>query len=224
MASCFAFGIAPGLLVAVVRSFAGQEVGSIAGQTRVKMEARGSGSPTTYQTGPNGIQCLASCPLALSLSSLSVCGPLAAPSQCIAPRTYFSLFCVSPLSSGREKRMSRLEILNSGSLRLDGRLPLELRSLALHISPEAPLLGISTLPGLSLQGPDGSARVQQGLTSVFAAVCGPREAATRSNTLHDRAVVEVDVSMEPWSGKERRKRAKGDRFVRRANLDIEQRE
>lgn len=109
--------------------------------------------------------------------------------------------------------MSRLEILNSGSLRLDGRLPLELRSVALHISPEAPLLGVTTLPGTSTLGPDGSARVQQGLTSVIASVYGPREASNRSNSLHDRAVVEVDVNMEPWSGKDRRKRARGDRYV-----------
>jgi exosome complex component RRP41 len=109
--------------------------------------------------------------------------------------------------------MSRLEILNSGSLRLDGRLPLEIRSLALHISPEAPLLGISTLPGTSTQRPDGSARVQQGLTSVYATVYGPREAANRSNTLYDRASLDVNVNLEPWSGKDRRKRAKGDRYV-----------
>lgn len=127
-------------------------------------------------------------------------------------RTYCTTFA-SFLLACQRKKMSRLEILNSGSLRLDGRLPLELRSLALHISPEAPLLGISTLPGTSIQGPDGSARVQQGLTSVYAAVYGPREALNRSNTQHDRAVVEVDVSLEPWSGKDRRKRAKGDRFV-----------
>lgn len=107
--------------------------------------------------------------------------------------------------------MSRLEILNSGSLRLDGRLPLELRSVSLHISPEAPLLGISSLPGTSIQRPDGGARVEQGLTSVFATVFGPREAANRSSTHHDRATVEVEVALEPWSGKDRRKRAKGDR-------------
>lgn len=109
--------------------------------------------------------------------------------------------------------MSRVEILNSGSLRLDGRMPLELRSLALHVSPEAPLLGISTMPGTSTQRPDGSARVQQGLTSVYATVYGPREASMRSHTLHDRANVDVDVNLEPWSGKDRRKRAKGDRCV-----------
>lgn len=122
--------------------------------------------------------------------------------------------------------MSRLEILNSGALRLDGRRPHELRSLALHIAPgagEASAGGggssSKNTPGTSLivgkdgttQEADGSARVEQGLSTVYAAVYGPREARSRSATLHDRAVIDVDVSLEPWSGRERRKRARGDR-------------
>lgn len=124
--------------------------------------------------------------------------------------------------------MSRLEILNSGALRLDGRRPHELRSLALHIAPGAGEASASggggsssskNTPRTSLivgkdgttQEADGSARVEQGLSTVYAAVYGPREARSRSATLHDRAVIDVDVSLEPWSGRERRKRARGDR-------------
>lgn len=104
--------------------------------------------------------------------------------------------------------MSRLEILNSGSLRIDGRRTSELRSLVLQIAPEA---SVSAAGQGTATFADGSARVDQGLTTVHAAVFGPREAKTRSSTQHDRAILDVDVSLEPWSGRERRKRVRGDR-------------
>lgn len=109
--------------------------------------------------------------------------------------------------------MSRLEILNSGALRLDGRKPHELRSLALHISPESPLPEVASWRSGIHHPSDGSARVEQGLTVVHAAVFGPREAKSRSGTFHDRAAMQVEVIMEPWSGRDRRKRGRGDRCV-----------
>ncbi|MCO5565963.1 hypothetical protein L7F22_019638 [Adiantum nelumboides] len=110
--------------------------------------------------------------------------------------------------------MSRLEILNSGSLRLDGRRPHELRSLALHITPEnAHSNEFSSFNSGTNPKSDGSARVEQGLTVVHASVYGPREAKQRSNTLHDRAVIQCEVTIEPWSGRDRRKRSRADRRI-----------
>lgn len=102
---------------------------------------------------------------------------------------------------------SRLELINAGRLRLDGRRPLELRSLALEIGSSRTNLTSS------VSHPDGCARAQQGLTSIFASVYGPREARSRTSSLHDRAVVNVEVDMDAWSGRERRKRSKGDRYA-----------
>lgn len=110
--------------------------------------------------------------------------------------------------------MSRLEILNSGSLRLDGRRPDELRSVALHITPEkAQFNDFSTFNSGTNPNSDGSARVEQGLTVAHASVFGPRESKQRSNTLHDRAVIQCEVTIEPWSGRDRRKRSKTDRRI-----------
>ncbi|WFD29537.1 Exosome non-catalytic core component [Malassezia sp. CBS 17886] len=111
--------------------------------------------------------------------------------------------------------MSRTELLSAGGYRLDGRRPLELRSIELALAPH-------TASGASLQlasastaaRPDGSAQVSQGLTTVCAYVYGPREPgrAGRAPTVRqDRATIRVEIAMAPWGSMERRQRARGDR-------------
>ncbi|EPQ29560.1 uncharacterized protein PFL1_02779 [Pseudozyma flocculosa PF-1] len=95
--------------------------------------------------------------------------------------------------------MSRIELLNAGGYRADGRKQHELRSISIRIG------------GSSDPAADGSATVTQGLTIVSATVFGPREARLASNALHDRATVNVEVSLAPWGAMDRRKRNKGDR-------------
>lgn len=58
---------------------------------------------------------------------------------------------------------------------------------------------------------DGSATVTHGLTQVMVSIFGPREARQRSQTLHDRAVLNVEVNIAPFSSGERRKRGRGDK-------------
>jgi exosome complex component RRP41 len=60
---------------------------------------------------------------------------------------------------------------------------------------------------------DGAASVSHGLTQVQAQVFGPREAKMRSQTIHDRAVINVEVTVAPFSTGERRRRGKGDKYV-----------
>jgi exosome complex component RRP41 len=56
---------------------------------------------------------------------------------------------------------------------------------------------------------DGSATLEQGNTKVFAVVNGPHECAGRA--LHDRCVINVEYSVAPFAGTERKKRGKGDK-------------
>jgi len=65
---------------------------------------------------------------------------------------------------------------------------------------------------LSQQGQaDGSAIVTHGLTQVLVSVFGPREAKMRSQTIHDRANINVEVNVAAFSTSERRRRARGDK-------------
>ena len=91
---------------------------------------------------------------------------------------------------------SRIEILNEGGFRSDGRKQYELREIAFDSSPQA--------------GADGSARVSHGLTEVLVSVFGPREARVRAQTLHDRAAIHVEVNIAPFSTGDRRRRGRGD--------------
>lgn len=58
---------------------------------------------------------------------------------------------------------------------------------------------------------DGAASVAHGLTQVQAQVFGPREAKSRAQSLHDRAVINVEITVTPFSTGERRRRGKGDK-------------
>ncbi|KAI0951564.1 hypothetical protein AcW1_008579 [Taiwanofungus camphoratus] len=94
---------------------------------------------------------------------------------------------------------SRVEILNDGGYRSDGRRQYELRDISIDLSPQGTA--------------DGSAVVTHGLTQVMVTVFGPREAKMRSQTLHDRAVLNVEMMVLPFSTGERRKRSRADRRI-----------
>ncbi|KIM50906.1 hypothetical protein SCLCIDRAFT_742711 [Scleroderma citrinum Foug A] len=92
---------------------------------------------------------------------------------------------------------SRIEILNDDGLRSDGRRQYELRDISIDFS---------------LQGhADASVTFQHGLTQVLVSVLGPHEAKSRSQTIHDRAVINVEVNVAAFSTGERRKRTRGDK-------------
>jgi len=92
---------------------------------------------------------------------------------------------------------SRIEILNDGALRSDGRKQYELREIDIDFS---------------LQGSaDASVTMRHGLTEVQVSVLGPREAKVRSHTIHDRANINVEVHIAAFSTGERRKRTRGDK-------------
>lgn len=70
---------------------------------------------------------------------------------------------------------SRTQLLTPSSLRLDSRLPLELRSLSFQILPSPPPLDSLHSPSLPPALADGYAKVSHGLTTVTSSVFGPRE-------------------------------------------------
>ena len=83
--------------------------------------------------------------------------------------------------------------------RSDGRRQYELRSIGIDLSQQ----------GLA----DGCATITHGLTQVQVSVFGPREAKTRSHSIHDRrANLNVEVSMAAFSTGDRRKRSRGDKY------------
>uniref|UniRef100_A0A7S0VHA9 Uncharacterized protein n=1 Tax=Hemiselmis tepida TaxID=464990 RepID=A0A7S0VHA9_9CRYP len=95
--------------------------------------------------------------------------------------------------------MSKLEYVDLSGLRIDGRRPNELRNVSAK-------LGVLTQP-------DGSAVFEIGITKVLCAVYGPRECTLRSKELHDRALVNVEVSQQPFASGEHKKRSRGDRQI-----------
>lgn len=94
---------------------------------------------------------------------------------------------------------SRVEILNDGGYRSDGRRQFELREVTIDLAQQGQA--------------DGSAVITHGLTQVLVSVFGPREAKMRSQTIHDRANINVDVNVAAFSAGERRKRSRGDKQV-----------
>ena len=91
-----------------------------------------------------------------------------------------------------------MEILNDGDFRSDGRRRFELRSMEIDLSPQGQA--------------DGSAVISHGLTQVLVTVFGPREAKMRSQTMHDRANINVEVSVAAFSTGDRRQRSRGDKY------------
>ncbi|KXN85876.1 Exosome complex component RRP41, partial [Leucoagaricus sp. SymC.cos] len=94
---------------------------------------------------------------------------------------------------------SRVEILNEGGYRSDGRLQFELRDITINLAQQGQA--------------DGSAIITHGLTQVLVSVFGPREAKMRSQTIHDRANINVEVNVAAFSTGEWRKRSRGDKRV-----------
>ncbi|KAH8099885.1 ribosomal protein S5 domain 2-type protein [Cristinia sonorae] len=103
---------------------------------------------------------------------------------------------------------SRVEILNDGGYRSDGRRQYELRDITIDLSPRGTA--------------DGSAMITHGLTEVMVDVFGPREAKLRGQTLHDRALLTVEVGIVPFSTGERRKRNRGDKRILELAATIKQ--
>jgi ribonuclease PH len=99
----------------------------------------------------------------------------------------------------RHLQSSRIEILNEGGFRSDGRRQYELRGITFDSTAQA--------------GADGSARITHGLTEVLVSVFGPREARVRAQTLHDRATIHVEATIAPFSANDRRRRGRGDKCV-----------
>lgn len=94
---------------------------------------------------------------------------------------------------------SRVEILNEGGFRSDGRRQFELRDMTIDLSQQGQA--------------DGSAVIAHGLTQVLVSVFGPREAKMRSQTIHDRANINVEVNVAAFSTGERRRRTRGDKRI-----------
>lgn len=94
---------------------------------------------------------------------------------------------------------SRIELLNAGLLRSDGRRPYELRTIAINFEAQGTA--------------DGSVTYSHGLTQVRVSVLGPHEAkpGTRRETFHDRAILNVEVQLAPFGVGERRRRGRGDK-------------
>lgn len=59
---------------------------------------------------------------------------------------------------------------------------------------------------------DGSCYVQHGNTKVVCTVTGPAEASMRTRQLHDRASVTVEVTYAAFSGAERKRRGRNDKY------------
>lgn len=102
---------------------------------------------------------------------------------------------------------SKIQLLTSSGLRIDSRLPLELRALTFSILPDSSSSTTSTAPA----HPDGYAIACHGLTKVSSSVYGPREpnrtgafsnsgAGASSNVMSgDRAQINVEVGTSAWS-------------------------
>ncbi|OJA09784.1 hypothetical protein AZE42_07218 [Rhizopogon vesiculosus] len=114
----------------------------------------------------------------------------------------FVLYCEAELYTHIANKThimsSRIELLNAGLLRSDGRRPYELRTLSINFASQGTA--------------DGSVTFSHGLTEVRVAVLGPREAkaGSRRETLHDRATLNVEVQLAPFGVGERRRRGRGD--------------
>jgi len=60
---------------------------------------------------------------------------------------------------------------------------------------------------------DGSAYIEQGYTKCLAAVYGPSEPRLKSQVMHDKANINVEISYAPFSTSERKKRTKTDKRI-----------
>ncbi|GAA6008389.1 hypothetical protein JCM11491_004458 [Sporobolomyces phaffii] len=107
---------------------------------------------------------------------------------------------------------SRTQLLTPSALRLDSRLPLELRSVSFEILPAPPPFDALDQPSFPPALADGYAKVSHGLTTVTCSVFGPREslrtgpwsgqgqnhAAGGGQQKGDRGAVNVEVGSAAW--------------------------
>ena len=113
---------------------------------------------------------------------------------------------------------SRTQLLTTSALRIDSRLPLELRHLSFSLLPAPPsaphAFAAAALPPAQA---DGYARVSHGLTTVSASVFGPREpaktgpfsSAGTGSRPGDKASVNVEVGVAGWSERNTSNNASG---------------
>lgn len=115
------------------------------------------------------------------------------------PATWSVFFAIFLLVFSHQEwpQSSRVEILNDGGFRSDGRKQYELRDMSIDLSQQGTA--------------DGSAIITHGLTQVLVSVFGPREPKLRSQSLYDRAAISVEVGIAAFSSGERRKRSRGDK-------------
>ena len=107
----------------------------------------------------------------------------------------YTLSCWQPFHF----QSSRVDIINEGGFRSDGRRQFELRTIEMDLSQQGQA--------------DGSAMISHGLTQVLVSVFGPREPKMRSQAIHDRTNINVDVSMAAFSTSDRRQRSRGDKWI-----------
>ncbi|KAF8199489.1 ribosomal protein S5 domain 2-type protein [Pholiota molesta] len=112
--------------------------------------------------------------------------------ECVITGTYSACSLSTTMAS-------RVEILNEGGYRSDGRRQFELRTIDIDLSQQGHA--------------DGAAVITHGLTHVMVSVFGPREAKMRSQTIHDRANINVEVAVAAFSTGDRRKRSRGDKRI-----------
>jgi exosome complex component RRP41 len=95
--------------------------------------------------------------------------------------------------------MVKYDFLTPENLRIDGRRPHEARPLQFE-------------SGDIIPGSDGSASVSMGLTKALAYVYGPRPMNKRLQSQTSTGVVLVEYRTATFSGIDRRRKAKGDRY------------
>eukprot|EP01127_Copromyxa_protea_P003214 TRINITY_DN13066_c0_g1_i1.p1 TRINITY_DN13066_c0_g1~~TRINITY_DN13066_c0_g1_i1.p1 ORF type:complete len:247 (-),score=41.89 TRINITY_DN13066_c0_g1_i1:7-747(-) len=104
--------------------------------------------------------------------------------------------------------MATRELVSPEGLRIDGRRPNEVRQLMIKM-------------GLFNRA-DGSCYYEQGNTKVLVAVYGPREVTHSARAKHDRAVINCEYNMAPFSTGEHKKKSKGSRRQAELSLVIQQ--
>lgn len=93
---------------------------------------------------------------------------------------------------------SRYEILSPEGLRTDGRRWNEMRRFSAKMA--------------TTTAADGSSYIEHGNTKVICSVNGPIEPRASSARNSERATITVDVCFAAFSGTDRKKRGKGDKY------------
>ncbi|XP_054713184.1 exosome complex component RRP41-like [Uloborus diversus] len=108
----------------------------------------------------------------------------------------------------RTERIKRMELLSDLGIRMDGRRPNEVRKIACK-------MGVS-------DGADGSAYFVQGNSQVLVTVYGPHEVTGRSRPLSDKAVINCQYRIAPFSGRARKAISHSDRKLQEQTVILRQ--